>query len=229
MATQNAVDTSLAGQTGTGNFVGATSPTLITPLLGTPASGTLTNCTGLPIAGTTGYGTGVATALAANVTGSGGIALKTSAALTTPVITGVTDGSSAASGIVGEVLSSSFASAVAITTATPTQVQTLTLTAGDWDVWGILQANPAGGTTIQVFIGNVYTSSATFPSFAGVSTSAHFEQFYTVGSAGGGLLTATSILPTSVSTNTTIYLNGQINYSGSTCTISGMIIARRVR
>ena len=39
--------------------------------LGTPASGTLTNCTGLPIAGTTGYGTGVATALAVNVGSAG--------------------------------------------------------------------------------------------------------------------------------------------------------------
>lgn len=38
-------------KTGTGNIVLATSPTLVTPLLGTPTSGTLTNCSGLPIAG----------------------------------------------------------------------------------------------------------------------------------------------------------------------------------
>ena len=31
MATQNSIDTSLAGQTGTGNFVGSTSPTITTP------------------------------------------------------------------------------------------------------------------------------------------------------------------------------------------------------
>lgn len=38
--------------TGTGTVVVmATSPSLVTPLLGTPTSGTLTNCTGLPIAG----------------------------------------------------------------------------------------------------------------------------------------------------------------------------------
>lgn len=41
--------------TGTGAPVRATSPTLVTPALGVPSSGTLTNCTGLPIAaGTTG-------------------------------------------------------------------------------------------------------------------------------------------------------------------------------
>lgn len=48
MATNNAVNVGLAGSTGTGAFVGATSPTLVTPALGTPSSGTLTSCTGLP-------------------------------------------------------------------------------------------------------------------------------------------------------------------------------------
>lgn len=48
------------------------SPTLVTPALGTPSSGTLTSCTGLPIStGVSGLGTGVATALAVN-TGSAG-------------------------------------------------------------------------------------------------------------------------------------------------------------
>jgi hypothetical protein len=35
--------------TGTGSVVRATSPTLVTPLLGTPQSGVLTSCTGLPL------------------------------------------------------------------------------------------------------------------------------------------------------------------------------------
>ena len=35
-------------ETGTGSLVFATSPTLVTPALGTPASGVLTNCTGSP-------------------------------------------------------------------------------------------------------------------------------------------------------------------------------------
>ncbi len=42
--------TSVAAQTGTGStFVMNTSPTLVTPLLGTPTSGVLANCTGLPL------------------------------------------------------------------------------------------------------------------------------------------------------------------------------------
>lgn len=40
---------SMSDETGTGALVFATSPTLVTPLLGTPTSGTLTNCTGLPL------------------------------------------------------------------------------------------------------------------------------------------------------------------------------------
>jgi hypothetical protein len=36
-------------ETGTGSLVFANSPTLVTPVLGTPSSGTLTSCTGLPL------------------------------------------------------------------------------------------------------------------------------------------------------------------------------------
>jgi hypothetical protein len=47
--------TGVTASTGTGENVLASTPTLITPILGTPTSGTLTNCTGLPIIdGTTG-------------------------------------------------------------------------------------------------------------------------------------------------------------------------------
>jgi len=40
-------------ETGSGALVFGTSPTLVTPVLGTPSSGTLTNCTSLPISGLT--------------------------------------------------------------------------------------------------------------------------------------------------------------------------------
>lgn len=41
----------ISDETGSGALVFATSPTLVTPALGTPASGTLTNCIDLPLAG----------------------------------------------------------------------------------------------------------------------------------------------------------------------------------
>jgi hypothetical protein len=74
----------LTDETGTGAAVFATSPTLVTPALGTPSSATLTNATGLPIAtGVSGLGTGVATALGVNV-GSAGAPVVNGGALGTP-------------------------------------------------------------------------------------------------------------------------------------------------
>ena len=81
--------------TGSGDIVLATSPTLVSPALGTPSSGTLTNCTGFPASGLTGLGTGVGTWLAtpssANLraavtdeTGTGSLVFATSPSLVTP-------------------------------------------------------------------------------------------------------------------------------------------------
>lgn len=70
--------------TGSGDVVLATSPTLITPVLGTPSSGTLSSCSGLPIStGVSGLGTNVATALQVNV-GTAGAVLVNGGVLGTP-------------------------------------------------------------------------------------------------------------------------------------------------
>jgi hypothetical protein len=64
MTTVNACGNGLSGATGTGAYVGNIGPTLVTPNLGTPASGNLANCTNLPIStGVSGLGTNVATFL----------------------------------------------------------------------------------------------------------------------------------------------------------------------
>jgi hypothetical protein len=90
--------TGVGTSTGSGNNVLSTSPTLVTPILGTPTSATLTNATGLPIGtGVSGLGTGVATFLAtpssANLaaaltdeTGSGANVFATSPTLVTPIL-----------------------------------------------------------------------------------------------------------------------------------------------
>jgi hypothetical protein len=64
----------LTDETGSGSAVFATSPTLVTPALGTPSSATLTNATGLPIStGVSGLGTGVATAAGTALSAAGGL------------------------------------------------------------------------------------------------------------------------------------------------------------
>lgn len=82
----------------TGATTDGTTLTLVAPVLGTPASATLTNATGLPIStGVSGLGTGVATFLATpssanlasaltNETGSGSVVLATSPTLVTPAL-----------------------------------------------------------------------------------------------------------------------------------------------
>ena len=94
--------TGVITSTGSGNNVLSTSPTLVTPVLGTPTSVTLTNATGLPVStGISGLGTGVATFLATptsanlataitNETGSGSLVFGTSPTIGTPTITSPT-------------------------------------------------------------------------------------------------------------------------------------------
>jgi hypothetical protein len=89
--------TGVTTSTGSGNVVLSTSPTLVTPVLGTPSSGNLSNCTSYPTSQLTGTinltsqvtgtlpvangGTGVTTS-----TGSGNNVLSTSPTLVTPAL-----------------------------------------------------------------------------------------------------------------------------------------------
>lgn len=81
----------------TGATTNGTALTLVAPVLGTPASGTLTNCTGLPLGSVTGLGANVSTFLATpssdnlrsaltDETGTGSAVFATSPTLVTPVL-----------------------------------------------------------------------------------------------------------------------------------------------
>ena len=104
MATANSIDSALLNETGTGSFVGSNNATMVAPALGTPASATLTNCTGLPVStGVSGFGAGIATFLTTptslnlksavtDETGSGALVFATDPLFVTPKLGTPTSG-----------------------------------------------------------------------------------------------------------------------------------------
>ena len=93
--------TGVTTSTGSGNVVLSTSPTLVTPVLGTPTSGNLANCTFPTLnQNTTGTAAGLSATLAVasggtgvtTSTGTGSVVLSTSPTLVTPVLGTPTSG-----------------------------------------------------------------------------------------------------------------------------------------
>ena len=140
---------------------------------------------------------------------------------------GTTTNDSAAAGFVGELIESEIlvGSAVSQTTGTSVNITSISLTAGDWDVFGIYFTNMAGGTTPTGFEAAIHTVSATLPTRpnkgAGILMNCSgVGQNY-------GIPVGTRRL--SLSGTTTVYLVASANFSGSTLSGYGYLGARRVR
>jgi hypothetical protein len=227
--------------TGTGGIVLASSPTLVSPALGTVGSGNLANCTGYAAGNLTGVGTGVTTAMGLAVNGSGSIVLTTSATLVTPTlgaasatsitfsstsgIIGTTTNNAAAAGSVGENITSTVlsGSAVTLTSTATSNITSISLTAGDWDVWGSVWIT-LSGTGSQVK-GGISTSSATLPSNLGQSGLMQIATTFTTGFSNGFPVGDTTL---SLATTTTVYLVINATFTVG-ATGFGFITARRVR
>jgi len=137
-------------------------------------------------------------------------------------IVGTTTNDNANAGSVGEHITAT-GSAVSITTGTPTNITSISLTAGDWEVSGTYGITPAGTTTVTAFLGGISSTSATFPAFP-------FQTILQGSLATGGQQSAPAASQRfSLSGTTTIFLVVQANFGVSTCTASAIIRARRVR
>jgi len=85
----------ISDETGSGALVFATSPTLVTPILGTPTSGALTNCT-FPTLNQNTTGSAATLTTSRNING---VAFNGSADITVPAAAGTLTGSTLASGV----------------------------------------------------------------------------------------------------------------------------------
>ena len=168
-------------------------------------------------------------AAAANIgTLGGGDLAGTLPSATVARVTGITDGTTAAPGFVGQVISSSIASgsAVALTTNTNTNVTSISLTAGDWDCWANLDTYPAGSTVESFLTGAISQTSATFPANpnGGAIISHPASSLAGVGYSGP---IGTSV--ENVSTTATIYLVIASQFITSTNAAGGFLGCRRRR
>jgi len=148
-------------------------------------------------------------------------------------IIGTTTNNNADAGSVGEVISSSVAvgSAVSITTAaTATSGKTVTsisLTAGDWDVFGSVGINRAAGTNFTVIAGGISTTNNELNAL-------YEEQILFNYGAGGSVPLNTQTFPlfttrVSIASTTTYYLIAYAQFTVNTATGYGRITARRMR
>ena len=141
----------------------------------------------------------------------------------TVTIPGVVNASNAAAGQVGEWVSAQQLTNVALTNATAANITSISLTAGDWDVDGIIYMLCSAAA-----LGNVNASvSLTSATLGAPGTPARAQINIVV--TGNSVCMPTGRLRVNVSTTTTVYLVAQASFSSGTCNGQGTIQARRMR
>ncbi|WP_321878497.1 hypothetical protein [Paraburkholderia bannensis] len=136
-------------------------------------------------------------------------------------IAGITSGTAASAGVVGQVISNS-TSGTSMTTNTATACSSASLTAGHWLVWANVFLSPAGTTVVTGGQAGINASSAAF-------TNGQYSSIYGINETGSGFAMTPPPLNLNVSATTTVYAVGQLTFTTSTATCNGYITALRVQ
>jgi hypothetical protein len=140
-------------------------------------------------------------------------------------IIGTTTNNDANAGSIGEYIIASVAigSAVSLTTNVSATITSISLTAGDWDVWGMIGLNQPAATVVSYVSFGAGTSSSAVP--AGNNAAVLYPP------NGTAITPQTPIIQRrlSLSTTTTVYLNLQAGFTTSTLVAFGFVAARRRR
>jgi hypothetical protein len=146
-------------------------------------------------------------------------------------IKGTIAADNAQAGSVGEFISSAVVvgSAVALTTATVANITSISLTAGDWDVWGSVCFTPTATTSITFMLGGITTTSASVPLPSTGASFAVYQAAFVPGSTAFAPTYPVGRVRISISSTTTVYLTAEAAFTVSTLGGCGFIGARRVR
>ncbi|MDX2095652.1 MAG: DUF2793 domain-containing protein [Alphaproteobacteria bacterium] len=145
-----------------------------------------------------------------------------------PNIVGTTTNDNAAAGCVGEYISATVldGAAVLLTNSAVKNITSITLTAGDWDVWGSVFFKSAPSTSLTAIAAAISLTSSSFPTAPAGGGYSTFNVTFTVGALHGLQAGQTRI---SLAATTTIYLVSVAVFGVSTMSGYGFIGARRVR
>jgi hypothetical protein len=143
---------------------------------------------------------------------------------------GVVDGSEAAAGNIGEVISSSNFGGVNLTTAVPMNVTQIILTPGDWNIGGVVIFTPVS-TGPNSVIAALSQTAASLPSDNDVATGKGIMQQIWASSmpAGKTQTTPTSLIRINTASAKPVYLVAVATFGGGSVGVTGYISARRIR
>lgn len=148
-----------------------------------------------------------------------------------------TNGSAAAlAGSVGEIITATVAvgSATSLTTATPKNVTSISVTPGDWDIWGVVDYVATGATVAAgaLWEAGLSLSTDAFASQAGGSglgTDPNTQPFMGAITTTAFVMTAGPSTTLLISATTNLFLVAEATFTAGTVTAYGSIFARRRR